>query len=161
MSLLVLHLITTLVGVLFSRGSSDGSSSDTMTPYTWAEKFESFEGINSIRETNGNFDPCNSCNRLVPSRLHELHESKFPFVSRIEFICSKLSIFFCSCIRAHCHAQLQHSEKLGGALRVPPLPAGLRRNWSPPVLGCQSHLTPGPRGSRSRMVRCFVRLCVF
>ena len=31
--------------------------------------------------------------RLVSSRLHELHESKFPFVSRIEFIRSKLSNF--------------------------------------------------------------------
>ena len=46
-----------------------------------------------MRETNGNFDSCNSCRRLVPSRLHELHESKFPFVSRIEFIRSKLSNF--------------------------------------------------------------------
>ena len=34
-----------------------------------------------------------SCKRLV-SRFHELHESKFPFVSRIEFIRSKLSNFF-------------------------------------------------------------------
>ena len=62
-------------------------------PDTWAEKFESFERINSIRETNGNFDSCNSCKRLGTSRLHELHESKFPFVSRIEFIRSKLSNF--------------------------------------------------------------------
>ena len=52
---------------------------------------ESFERINSIRETNENFDSCNSCKRLGTSRLHELHESKFPFVSRIEFIRSKLS----------------------------------------------------------------------
>ena len=63
------------------------------TPYTWAEKFESFERTNSILETNGNFDSCNSCKRLGTSRLHELHESKFPFVSRIEFIRSKLSNF--------------------------------------------------------------------
>ena len=63
------------------------------TPYTWAEKFESLERINSIRETNGNFDSCNSCKRLGTSRLHELHESKFSFVSRIEFIRSKLSNF--------------------------------------------------------------------
>ena len=63
------------------------------TPDTWAEKFESFERINSIRETNGKFDSCNSCKRLGTSRLHELHESKFPFVSRIEFIRSKLSNF--------------------------------------------------------------------
>ena len=63
------------------------------TTYTWAEKLESFERINSMRETNGNFDSCNSCKRLGTSRLHELHESKFPFVSRIEFIRSKLSNF--------------------------------------------------------------------
>ena len=31
--------------------------------------------------------------RLGTSRLHELHESKFSFVSRIEFIRSKLSNF--------------------------------------------------------------------
>ena len=68
-----------------------------------SKKFESFERINSIRETNGNFDSCNSCKRLVPSRLHELHESKFPFVSRIEFIRSKLSNFSAHVpIRGHC-----------------------------------------------------------
>ena len=66
---------------------------ESLTRYTGAEKFESFERINSIRETNGNFDSCSSCKRLVPSRLHELHESTFPFVSRIEFIRSKLSNF--------------------------------------------------------------------
>ena len=38
--------------------------------------------------------------RLGTSRLHELHESKFPFISPIEFIRSKHSIFFCPCIRA-------------------------------------------------------------
>ena len=65
----------------------------SLTPYTWAEKIKSFERINSIRETNGNFDSCNSCKRLGTSRLNELHESKFPFVSRIEFIRSKLLNF--------------------------------------------------------------------
>ena len=66
----------------------------TLTPDTWAEKFESFERINSIRETNESFDSCNSCKRLGTSRLHELHViQKFPFVSRIEFIRSKLSNF--------------------------------------------------------------------
>ena len=39
----------------------------------WAEKFESLERINSIRETNEIFDSCNSCIRLGTSRLHELH----------------------------------------------------------------------------------------
>ena len=36
--------------------------------------------------------------KIRTSRLHELHESKFPFVSRIEFIRSKLSNF-----SAHVH----------------------------------------------------------
>ena len=62
-------------------------------PGYMSRKIESFERINSIRETNGNFDSCNSCKRLGTSRLHELHESKFLFVSRIEFIRSKLSNF--------------------------------------------------------------------
>ena len=39
---------------------------NTVNPYTWAEKFESFEQKNSIRETNVNFDSCNSCKWLVP-----------------------------------------------------------------------------------------------
>ena len=57
-----------------------------VTPDTWAEKSESFEQINLIRETNGNFHSCNSCKRLGL-------ETKFLFVSRIEFIRLKLSRF--------------------------------------------------------------------
>ena len=53
---------------------------------------ESLERINSIRETDGSFGSCNSSKWLGSSRLHELHVSKFPFVPRIEFIRSKLSI---------------------------------------------------------------------
>ena len=34
-----------------------------------------------MRETNGSVDSCNSCKRLVSSRLHEIHELTFPFVS--------------------------------------------------------------------------------
>ena len=41
---------------------------------------------------NGLF-PAVPSKRLVPSRLHKFYESKFPFVSRIEFIRSKLSNF--------------------------------------------------------------------
>ena len=55
-----------------SRDSFSGSTrisgiaqSLTLTPDAWAEKFESFERINSILVTNGNFDSCNSCKRLV------------------------------------------------------------------------------------------------
>ena len=56
-------------------------------------KIENLERINSIRETNGRFWSCNSCKRLVTSRLHDLHESKLPFVSRIEFIRSEFLDF--------------------------------------------------------------------
>ena len=62
------------------------------TPDTWAEQFESLERINSTSKTNGSFCLCNSGKRLAPSRLRELYESKIPFVSRMEFIHSKLSI---------------------------------------------------------------------
>ena len=79
-----------------------------MDPVYMSKKFESFERINSIRETNGNFDSCNSCKRLVPSRLHELHESKFPFVSRIEFIRSKLSIFSAHVYEVCCQLLFAH-----------------------------------------------------
>ena len=58
------------------------------------EEIRKFERINSVGETNVNFDLCNSCKGLGTSRLHELHDWKFPFVPRIEFIRSKLSIFF-------------------------------------------------------------------
>ena len=54
-------------------------------------KLECLERKNTMRETNRSFDSCNSCKRLVSSRLHESHEPKFPFVSRIEFIRSNLS----------------------------------------------------------------------
>ena len=56
----------------------------------------SFERINSIRETNRNFDSFDELHEskfTFFSRLHELHESKFTFVSRIEFTRSKLSNF--------------------------------------------------------------------
>ena len=52
---------------------------------------ESFERINSIRETNRHFDSCYSCKRLVQPFTWLLHESKLPFVSCTEFIRSKLS----------------------------------------------------------------------
>ena len=50
---------------------------------------------NFLKFRTDKFDTCNKrkFRRLVPSRLHKLHESKFPFVTRIEFIRSKLSNF--------------------------------------------------------------------
>ena len=46
-----------------------------------------------MRGTNENLESYNSSKRLVPIRLRELHESKFSFVLRIEFIRSKISNF--------------------------------------------------------------------
>ena len=108
-------------------------SSVPLTPYTWAEKFESFERINSIRETNGNFDWCKSCKRLGTSRLHELHESKFPFVSRIEFIRSKLSIF-----SAHVYGVIVDAVGVPGATDLLGGPCGLPPPRLPPPAGTLS-----------------------
>ena len=68
------------------------NSSQCHRPRIYEQKNRNFEQINSMDETNGNFDPCNSRNGWA-SRLHELHESKFSFVTRIEFIRSKFSNF--------------------------------------------------------------------
>ena len=68
-----------------------------------------------MRETNGSFDSCNSCKRLVSSRLHELHKSNIPFVSRIEFIRSKLSNF-----SAHvCGVTVTESERIRDSIPAP------------------------------------------
>ena len=56
-----------------------------------SRQFESFERMNSIRETNANLTHATH-KRLGTGRLHHLHESKLPFASRIEFIRSKLSM---------------------------------------------------------------------
>ena len=71
-----------------------------------------------MRETNWSFDSCNSCKRLVPSRLHELHESKLQFVSRIEFIRSKLSNF-----SAHVSGVIISSLERPAFSRLPLLPS--------------------------------------
>ena len=66
-------------------------------PVYMSRKFESFERINSIRETNGNFDSCNSCKRLVLTRRDSMSQN-----FRL-FHVSNLSVrnfeLFCSCIR--------------------------------------------------------------
>ena len=55
----------------------------TMTPDTWAEKFESLERINSTRKTNWIVDSCGSCKRLVScinhrsQNFHLFHTSHF------------------------------------------------------------------------------------
>ena len=69
-----------------------GVQKTRLTPGYMSKQFESFERINSIRK-NGNFDSCNSCKQLVPSRLYEIHESKFLHVSRIEFIIRNFRVF--------------------------------------------------------------------
>ena len=55
-------------------------------------KNRKFRSINSIRVTNGILTLATHANGWEPAvSLHELPESKFPFVSRIEFILSNLS----------------------------------------------------------------------
>ena len=45
-----------------------------------------------MRVINRSFGSCNYVTkRLVPNRLHELHESRLSFVTRIEFIRPKFS----------------------------------------------------------------------
>ena len=58
----------------------------------------------------------------VPGRLHELHESKFPFVSRIEFIRSKLSNF-----SAHVYGVIVCEEPERLYRTVAPPASGLHR----------------------------------
>ena len=121
-----------------------------VTPYTWAEKFESFERINSIRETNGNFGSCNSCKRLGTSRLHELHEPKFPFVSRIEFIRSKLSNFsahvygVCVWLRAGSPASLLPAAVTRRGIRLPMTSPGQSAGAGPTWPLCGRPLTVMP-----------------
>ena len=109
------------------------------TLYTWAENFESFERINSIRETNGNH-----VNGWGTSRLHELYESKFPFVSGIEFIRSKLSNF-----PAHVYG-------VGGSYnRRPehPISAGGRRGFCFVATSRIICMASGPRGDQRPAAR--------
>ena len=75
-----------LVSSVWNYTASWGTS---MTPYIWAERNRRF--------WMDVFDMWNKCKfdsyskLLGTSCLHELHESKLPFVPRIEFIHSKLS----------------------------------------------------------------------
>ena len=64
-----------------------------VNPDTWAEKYECFERINSIRKTSGNFDSCNSCKRRGTDRSHELHESKFPLFHTTNLSARNFRIF--------------------------------------------------------------------
>ena len=104
-----------------------------------------------MRETNGNFDSCNSCKRLGTSRLHELHESKFPFVSRIEFIRSKLSNFSAHVsgvtvsVTAHCSATV---ATVTSGPREPL--ARTRVEVGHPLVSCALDPYTGPLGVKGR-----------
>ena len=74
------------------------------------------------------FDSCNSSKRLGTSRLHELHESKFPLFTRIEFIRSKLSNFSAPVSGKQPESDLasdRSNERSGTPTRTPP--SGTRR----------------------------------
>ena len=89
----VAKLLQALRRSSITRGRYRSLLLKVMTPYTPAEKIESFEWMNSTRETNGTFDSCNSCSRLVASRLHKLHESKFPFFHVLNLSVRNFRIF--------------------------------------------------------------------
>ena len=74
----------------------------SLTPYTWAEKFESFERINSIRETNGNFDSCYSCKRLGSQPFTWVAWVKISVCFTYRIYPFETFEFFCSCIQGHC-----------------------------------------------------------
>ena len=121
--------IVSLATVRFARFRLD------CHPRYMSRKFESFERINSMRETDRSFDACNRPKRLGTGRLHELHESKHPFVSRIEFIHSKLSNF-----SAHVSG-----VRVCSALRPRPIPREPRRFWTN-----GHHASPPPPPPRPR-----------
>ena len=88
------------------------------------------------------------------SRLHEFHESKFPFVSRIEFIRSKLSNF-----SAHVYGSLPDSAVQAGDFQWRLAGAGLlfapdcRRVMGGAVLGLSTVLHGRCVADRSRTRR--------
>ena len=80
-------------------------------PVYMSRKIRKFRTDKFDSETNGNFDSCNSCKRLVPSRLHELHESKFPFVSL-----SNLSVRNFRIFSAHVYGVCETEKRTGSPL---------------------------------------------
>ena len=67
-----------------------------------SSKNGSLKQINSISEANRRFDSGNSCKRLGPSRVYELHDSTLPFVWLIEFIHPLNYPLICSYKRDRC-----------------------------------------------------------
>ena len=103
-----------------------------------SRKFEILERINPIRETNGSFDSVTHVNGWT-SRLHELHELKLPFVSRIEFNRSKISNF-----SAHV------SGITGGPMAADPTRA-LGSGWN----GVSSVIDKGPNLYVKSLAACY------
>ena len=72
-----------------------------VNPGYMSRKIESLERIISIRETIRSFDSVTHVNGWLSVVYMKYMSQSFCLFSGIEFICSKLSIFFCSCIRGH------------------------------------------------------------
>ena len=106
------------------------------TPDTWAEKFESFERINSIRESNGNFDSCSWCKWLVQP-FTSVAWVKIFVCFTIEFIWSQLSNFS---VRVPWVPE-EVSQLPGWADRPVQLPDPRRAGLVPPGGACQPRLT--------------------
>ena len=76
------------------------AGSEFQIPDTRAEKFESFERINSMRVANGSFDSRDSRKQLVSSRLRESHEPKLPLLHASNLSVRNFGFYrSCSCIR--------------------------------------------------------------
>ena len=112
--------------------------------------------------------------RLVPSRLHELHESKFPFVSRIEFISSKLSIFLLMYLGSIVPVRTRAgSARIGPARRLRSAGTDTVGGGAGPAGAMTSDLRPlsaaevnrngvhclGPAGRANHVIWCWTETC--
>ena len=70
------------------------------TPDTWAEKFEVFERINSIRKTKENFDSCNSRKRMKPAVYLTYMSPNFRLFLASNLSVQKIRIFLLEFIRS-------------------------------------------------------------
>ena len=105
---------------------------DHPTPDTWAEKFEVFERITSIRKTKENFDSCNSRKRMEPAVYLTYMSPNFRLflasnlsvqkirIFLLEFIRSKFSIFSahvsCDSLRTAGRLAVRCSARSGGQM---------------------------------------------
>ena len=113
------------------------------------KKSESLERINSIRETNGNFDSCkscNSCNSCLEPAIYMSYISQNFRLFHYRIYPFETFEFFCSCIRRHCLCECLRSSvsRLEAPLDIPP-----PRHSNPSAYPCSAAalLLPATRGT--------------